>query len=147
MNMLLIGGPSNVWFLVSRRLPTEEDGILSDQPLCRFLQGEFDFQLTTLKKDPADGKQRTWTALLVNLIEEEDDIKYVKSKMHTLVGPLAEPTRDMFELACTCTEQRSRSPAAQDFVEMRDGEMITNNCSLGPLLEDLKPATARVASA
>ena len=121
--LLNMRSDNGVWYRVGRRVsetsPSECDFLSSDNlnDIVRHPQDLYIIRLETDFQNRPDGAEQTSMSLLVKLVEEKDNIKYVQSYMHLYVSLLPAGGQCMFEAAYRCAQQVSASDVVRQLAE------------------------------
>ena len=142
--LLYIRSENGVWYRVGRRVsstsPSEGDFLSSDN-LNDIVHHPQDLYIVRLETDfqaRPDGAEQTSMSLLVKLVEEKDNIKYVQSYMHLQVSLLQAGGQCMFEAAYRCAQQVSASDVVRQLAELSSSDADVNNPGYRALLETLQ---------
>ena len=141
--LLYVRGVDGKWYFIDRRLPAKRDPFLSTKSVRAVLQEEQGkFWLTheeSAFNDPnlvakANGGQQVANAILVQLLSDEEGIKYVQSKLHINIARAKDSVRIMFEAAYQSAKQVSRDQvairsAAKSDDEPKGGNDVTSTQS------------------
>ncbi|MCJ1471612.1 hypothetical protein MMC13_000252 [Lambiella insularis] len=147
--MLYTRDENAAWYLVRRRWPNSKGDYLSDMKLGDLIRSDADLWITYLETDfqaRSDGVQQTSTALLVMLVQEEDDTKYVQSYMHLHVKLLQKTSQGMFECAYQCAQQLAESEPVRQLANMSDNEVNMEFPAYKAIFDALQPETSRIAA-
>lgn len=139
------------WYLVRRResktLSTGGD-FLTEEELCAITHSNEIFRIIDLETEfqaRTDGVQQTRTSLLVKLVQEEEDINYVRSFMHINVAILQRANSDMFEAAYQCAQQLKESSSAREMTTLQDNEIDSDLSSYRTHFDNLGNEIHRIA--
>ena len=100
-------GVDGKWYILDRRLPAERDSFLSPKSLRTIIEEAGNLWITheesafgspALTAETKD-ELKTTVGLLVQLQSDEEDIKYVRSKLHILIGLLERNQQVLCEAA------------------------------------------------
>ena len=142
--LLYMRSENGVWYRVGRRVsntsPSEGDFLSSDNfnDIVRLPQDLYIIHLETEFQARSDGAEETSTSLLVKLIKEKDNIKYVQSYMHLHVSLLQAGGQCMFETAYRCAQQVSASDVIRQLAELSSSNADANDAGYRTLLETLQ---------
>lgn len=156
-NGLFSRGIDGTWYHINRRLPAEQDSFLSTKSVHAILQGEGEHWITHVESafnNPelvaeVKGEKQVTIGLLVQLLSDEEGIKYVQSKLHIVIELVRDSTRKLLEAAYVSAKQVSRSLPAELLAAKSDGEQDEINDVNSPqfksVLEVLEQEIRRVA--
>ena len=142
--LLYIRCENGVWYRVGRRAsntsPSEGDFLSSDNlnDIVRQPQDLYVIRLETDFQNRPDGAEQTSMSLLVKLVEEKDNIKYVQSYMHLHVNLLQAGGQCMFEAAYRCAQQVLASDVVRQLAELSSSNVDANDPGYRALLETLQ---------
>ena len=142
--VLYMRSETGVWYCVGRRVsntfPSEGDFLSSDNlnDVVRHPQDLYIIHLETDFQARHDGAEQTIRSLLVKLIEEKDNIKYVQSYMHLQVSLLQAGGQCMFEAAYRCAQQVLGSDVVRQLAELSSSNTDTNDPHYRALLDTLQ---------
>ena len=142
--LLNMRSDDGVWYRVSRRVsetsPSEGDFLSSDNlnDIVRHPQDLYIIRLETDFQNRPDGEKQTSMSLLVKLVEEKDNTKYVQSYMHLYVSLLPASGQCMFEAAYRCAQQVSASDVVRQLAELSSSDADADNADYRKLLEALQ---------
>ena len=157
---LHLRGLDATWYLIDRRVPAERDPFLSTKSLREIIEEEGgNLWLTHVESafsNPqlvvqAEGGQQVADALLVSLVSDEIDIKYVQSKLHVSVAVVRIEIQKLLETAYKSAKQlpqdlpqiiRAAKPADDDQDDIIDNVNAPQN---KPVLERLEQEIRQVA--
>ncbi len=150
-------GVDGTWYLISRRLPAGQDPFLSTKTLRAVVQEEGNLWITHVESAwnnhelvaEAKGEQQIAIGLLVQLLSDEEGMKYVQSKLHIGIGIVRKSLRTMLEAAYQSAKQVSGSLLAKGLAAKSNGEENEVNDVNSPqykmVLEMLEQEVHRVA--
>lgn len=130
-NSLYARGIDGTWYTITRRLPAEQDSFLSTKSLRAVVREEGN--LWVIHEESAfDIPERIAEAphvtigLLVQLISDEEGIKYVQSKLHVAIGLARKSLQTLLEGAYQSAKHISRDLPAKQFAAKSNGEQSQN---------------------
>ena len=139
-------GIDGTWYFITRRLPAERDSFLSTKTLRAIIQEEGDLWITLLDSafnnpdlvvKANAGTQQT-LGLLVQLLSDEEGIKYVQTKLHIVISVVKKSTRTLLEAACRSAKQISRNLPAELTAAKSDGEQNERNDKVSPQCKSME---------
>lgn len=138
------------WYTVVRRWPSAEGDYLSKEKFGSITRSHknlwamhhnFPFQ------EWADhANKQTNIALLTELVQESEGVKYVQSYMHIQVGLLRDPQSKMFEAAYRCAQKLAQSAPAQQLAEMSEDGIVMESPEYRAVIDALHPEIHRLAA-
>ena len=139
-------GIDGTWYFITRRLPAERDSFLSTKTLRATIQEEGDLWITLLDSafnNPdlvvkANAGQQQTLGLLVQLLSDEEGIKYVQTKLHIVISPVQKSMRALLEAACRSAKQISRNLPAELTAAKSDGEQNERNDKVSPQCKSME---------
>lgn len=150
-------GVDGTWYHITRSLPAEHDPFLSTKSLNAIIQEESNLWITHVESafnNPqlvaeAKNERQVTHGLLVQLLSDEEDIKYVRTKLHVRIGVERKTTRNLLEAAYQSARQVSQNSSAKGLGAKSDGEQNQVDDVNWPqhslILEGLKQDIQRVA--
>ena len=118
------------WYLISRRLPADHDPFLSTQSLRAIIQEEGNLWITHVESAwnnhelvaETKGEHQIAIGLLVQLLSDEQGIKYVQSRLHISIGMVQKSLRALLEAAYQSAKQVFGILVAKGLVAKSNGE-------------------------
>ena len=111
-----------VWFQISRRLPAEKDSFFSAKSFHEIVLEEGNLWIMYETISQANHPQSVQLALLVQLLSDEEGIKYVQSKLHISIMLLESPKQKLFEAAYESAKEVTRKLSMSRLAVKSDGE-------------------------
>ena len=129
-----------LWYLIWRRMPGVEGDFLSSNRLEDFLQSNVDVWVAHAEPGSqilANGQAST--AIMVSLVEDSDDVMYVRSEMHLNVLPVTHSLQRLMATAYQCAREMIDDPVivqlrslSYENVEMADPACKAFYDAIGP---------------
>ena len=150
-------GVDGTWYLISRRLPADQDPFLSPKTLRAVIQEEGNLWITHVESAwnnhelvaEAKGEHQIAIGLLVQLLSDEEGMKYVQSKLHIGISIVRKAVRTLLEAAYQSAKQVYGSLLAKGLSANSNGEQNEVNDVNSPqskiVLEMLEQEAHRVA--
>ena len=113
---------NGTWFQINRRLPAEKDSFFSAKSFHEIVQEEGNLWIMYEIISQANGSRPVQIGLLVQLLSDEGGIKYVQSKLHIGIVPLADPMQKLFEAAYESAKEVTRTLSMSRLAVKSDGE-------------------------
>ena len=121
-NLLYMRDDEARWYVVRRRWPTAKGDYLSKDQLNSAVLRSHENIWVTLHENDFQGRsgnfQLTNIALLTNLAQESNDVKYVHSYVHIYVFQFRKNFCELFEAAYRCAQKLAESGPAQRLADM-----------------------------
>ena len=150
-------GVDGTWYQIARLHPVEQDFFLSAKSLRAIIKEEGNLWITHVESAwnnhelvaEAKGQQQLAFGLLVQLLSDEEGIKYVRSKLHVSIRILENSLRTLLEAAYQSAKQVSQNVLAKGFspifdVEQNEVEDV-NSAQHRSVLEVLEQEVHQVA--
>ena len=123
-------GVDGTWYLIIGRLPTVQDSFLSTKPLRAIIQEEGNLWITHVESAwnihelVADAKdeQQVAVGLLVQLLSDEEGIKYVQFKLHIAIEIVRRSMQTLLEVAYQSAKQVSQRLLAKRIIAKSSAE-------------------------
>ena len=138
------------WYLIVRRMPTAEGDFLSSSRLEDLVRSNSDLWVAHAETDfqlRADGERQISTAILVKLVEDEFDVKYVRAEMHVNVLLVPHSLQGLMAAAYQCAHELSDGPIVAQLRSVSNEDVEMRNLTYRSFYDAIEPEIHRVASA